>query len=179
MDLPLSADEARAAERSTRRWLAAHRAELHLAVRVTVAGVVAYGLAQLVALPQGYWAVFTAVLVTQASVGGSLNAAFERLIGTLGGALYSAAVAVLLPHSSALTVGLALAVSLAPLAALAAIIPAFRVAPVTAVILLLGNAGAAEGPVLAGLLRTLEVGLGGIVGLAVSMSVLPLSLIHI
>jgi uncharacterized membrane protein YccC len=169
----LSADESSAPQTRAARWLAAHRAELHFAVRVTVAGVAAYALAELLALPQGYWAVFTAVLVTQASVGGSLNAAFERLIGTLGGAVYCAVVAVLLPHSGAMTVGLALAVSLAPLAVLAAIIPAFRVAPVTAVILLLGNAGAAEGPVLAGLLRTLEVGLGGIVGLAVSMSVLP------
>lgn len=154
-------------------WLSHRRAELHLAVRITVAGVGAFALAQVLGLPQGYWAVFTAVLVTQASVGGSLNAAFDRLVGTLSGAIYSAIVAIFIPHTDVVMLGLALAVSLAPLAALAAIFPTFRVAPVTAVILLLGNAGAEEGPVLAGSLRTLEVGLGGFVGLIVSMSVLP------
>ena len=54
-------------------WLTKRRAELQFGARITVAGLAAFALAQLVSLPQGYWAVFTAVLVTQASVGGSLT----------------------------------------------------------------------------------------------------------
>jgi uncharacterized membrane protein YccC len=155
------------------RWLRRRRAELQFGTRITVAGVAAFALAELVSLPQSYWAVFTAVLVTQASVGGSLTAARDRLVGTLGGAAYSALIAVLIPHNEPISLGAALAISLAPLAALAAINPVFRVAPVTAVIILLGSAGVQEGPVLAALLRTLEVTFGGIVGLAVSVLVLP------
>ena len=154
-------------------WLNRRRAELQFGARITVAGVAAFALAELVNLPQGYWAVFTAVLVTQASLGGSLTAARDRLVGTLGGAAYSAVIAVLIPHQDPVMLGLVLAITLAPLAALAAINPIFRVAPVTAVIMLLGTAGAQEGPVLAAVLRTLEVALGGLVGLLVSVLVLP------
>lgn len=155
------------------QWLSRRRAELQFGARITVAGVAAFAVAELVSLPQGYWAVFTAVLVTQASVGGSLTAARDRFVGTLGGAGYSALVAALIPHADPLSLGVALAIALAPLAALAAIYPYFRVAPVTAVILMLGTTGTQEGPVFAALLRTLEVGVGGFVGLAVSMLVLP------
>jgi uncharacterized membrane protein YccC len=155
------------------RWLRRRRAELQFGIRITVAGLAAFVLAELVSLPQSYWAVFTAVLVTQASVGGSLTAARDRLVGTLGGAAYSALIAVLIPHTEPVSIAVALAISLAPLAVLAAINPVFRVAPVTAVIILLGTAGVQEGPVLAALLRTLEVTFGGLVGLAVSVLVLP------
>jgi uncharacterized membrane protein YccC len=69
--------------------------------------------------------------------------------------------------------GVALAISLTPLALLAAFNPSFRVAPITAVILLLGSSSSAEGPFLAALLRTVEVSLGGFVGMAVSLFFLP------
>jgi uncharacterized membrane protein YccC len=149
------------------------RAELRLSVRITVAGLASFALAQAFSLPQGYWAVFTAVLVVQASVGGSLKFAVDRLIGTLGGAVFGALVATLVPHGNIAMLGAALGLSLAPLALLSALNASFRVAPITAVILLLGSSGATEGPVLAAMLRTLEVSIGGVVGLAVSLFVLP------
>jgi uncharacterized membrane protein YccC len=155
------------------RWVLRRRTELQFGTRVTVAGLAAFVLAELIALPQSYWAVFTAVLVTQASVGGSLTAARDRLIGTLGGAAYSAVVAVLIPHTEPVGIALALLAALGPLAVLAALNPVFRVAPVTGVIILLGTAGVQEGPILAAFLRTLEVAFGGFVGLAVSVLVLP------
>jgi uncharacterized membrane protein YccC len=69
--------------------------------------------------------------------------------------------------------GVALAISLAPLALLAALNPSYRVAPITAVIILLGSAGTTEGPFLAAGLRTIEVSLGGLVGMGVSLFLLP------
>src|SRR5262245_7847600 len=60
---------------------------------MTVAGLLAYALAEIFALPQGYWAVFSAIIITQASVGGSVRATADRLIGTIGGALAGAVVA--------------------------------------------------------------------------------------
>jgi hypothetical protein len=67
---------------------------------MTVAGLLAYVLAESFALPQGYWAVFSAIIIVQASVGGSIKATTDRLIGTIGGAVAGGAVAYLLPHTS-------------------------------------------------------------------------------
>jgi hypothetical protein len=44
-------------------------------------------LAQLFTSPQGYWAVFSAIIIMQASVGGSVKATINRVIGTIGGAV--------------------------------------------------------------------------------------------
>lgn len=156
-----------------RAWTAKRRSEIRLAARMTVAAVASYALVHLLDLPQGYWAVFTAVLIMQTSIGGSLQAIFDRLIGTLGGASYGAVVATLVPHENVMAMGAALALSLAPLALAAAVNPSFRVAPITAVIVLLGNAGIQEGPVEAAFYRTIAVALGSLVGLGVALMVLP------
>src|SRR5258705_5709064 len=138
-------------------WTRRH-AELRHGVRIAAAGVLSFALAQALALPQGYWAVFTAVLVVQGSVGGSWKASIDRLFGTLLGAAYGAGIATLVPHDDALMMGIALTISLTPLAFLSAFKPSYRVAPLTAVILLLGSAGTTEGPFLAPALRTIEGG---------------------
>ena len=62
----------------------------------------------------------TAVIVIQASVGGSLKAGVDRLIGTLCGAAFGALVALLVPHTDPVPRGLALIAAVAPLALLAA-----------------------------------------------------------
>ena len=62
-----------------RRWVSANSAALRLRARMTVAGLLAYLLAELFALPQGYWAVFSAIIIMQASVGGSVKATLDRL----------------------------------------------------------------------------------------------------
>jgi uncharacterized membrane protein YccC len=154
-------------------FLTRRSAEIRHGLRITIAGVLSFALALALGLPQGYWAVFTAVLVVQGSVGGSWKASVDRFLGTLLGAVYGAVIATLIPHENALTLGAALAISLTPLALLAAFNASYRVAPITAVILLLGSAGVTEGPFLAAFMRTLEVGLGGLVGMTVSLVVLP------
>lgn len=159
------------------RWLgelwSRNRLEIRHGLRIAAGGLASYAAGHLLGLPQAYWAVFTAVLVVQGSVGGSWKASTDRFVGTLFGAAYGAAVATLVPHDNAFTLGVALAVSLLPLALLSAFYPAFRVAPITAIILLLGSTGAAEGPIRAALLRTLEVALGGVFGMAVSLFLFP------
>jgi hypothetical protein len=62
-----------------RDWIAAHRAEITLSLRITVAGLIALALGELFGVKQVYWAVLTAVIVMQASVGGSLKATMDRL----------------------------------------------------------------------------------------------------
>ncbi|HYM04258.1 MAG TPA: FUSC family protein, partial [Stellaceae bacterium] len=154
-------------------WLARHAADFRLSVRVTAAGLLTYALAEGLHLAQGYWAVFTAVIVIQASVGGSLKATLDRLTGTLGGAVYGAAVGLLVPHSDRPGMAVALAVALAPLAFLAAVNSSFRIAPVTAVIVLLGTTSQQAGLLGGAIDRVFEIGLGCVAGFAVSFVVLP------
>src|SRR5580698_2230529 len=123
--------------RSLRALVHRRRVQLALSIRVTIAALVALALAQLLQLPLPLWAVLTAVIVTQMSVGRSMKATFDYLVGTLGGAIYGGAIGVLIPHASEVALLAVLALAVAPLALLAAINPRFSVAPITAIIVLL------------------------------------------
>jgi uncharacterized membrane protein YccC len=139
---------------------------------MSAAGLISFAVAHLIGLSQVYWAVLTAIIVMQASIGGSLKAVIERLLGTIGGAGWGVAVTLAVPHGGAFSLGLALAVALVPLAALAAFRPSYRIAPVTAAIVLLGHSGE-SGVVATALDRVFEIGLGSVVALAVALTVSP------
>ncbi|WP_049974437.1 FUSC family protein [Azospirillum sp. B4] len=154
--------------------LAALRApELRLAFRVTVAGTAALAMARLFNLPQGYWAVITAIMVMQASIGGSMKAALDRFAGTLSGAAWGALVATFGPHDTLVHLCLTLAAALAPLAWLAARYPVCKLAPVTAVIVLLTSVGGAQSSFMLALDRVLEIVMGNVIGLGVALFILP------
>ena len=153
-------------------WIARHRAELGLSLRITVAGLLTFAVGYLIGLSQVYWAVLTAIIVTQASVGGSLKATTDRLIGTIVGAAWGVAATVAVPHPDALSTAGALAVAIVPLAGLVALRPGYRVAPVTAAIVLLGPAGA-SGVVEAALDRVIEIAIGCVVALTVVLAIMP------
>ena len=154
-------------------WAERHAAQLRLGARTVVAGTITFLLAHLFNLAQGYWAVFTAVIVTQMTVGGSLKASVDRLIGTIGGAVYGGAIIYLAAPADPISKAVALAVALGPLAVLAALDDRFRVAPVTAVIMLLVPTAPTIGPVSFTIDRILEIALGGAVAVVVSLFVLP------
>jgi uncharacterized membrane protein YccC len=150
------------------------RARLRFCVRMTIAAVLAFAVTQFLALPlHGLWAVLTAVVATQMSVGRSLQATAEYVIGTIGGAVYASAIGVLVPHTTALAMAGVLALAIAPLAYAAVLNPSFRVAPFTAVMLLLIATSLDEGPIESAVYRLLEVALGGGVAVAVSLLILP------
>jgi uncharacterized membrane protein YccC len=157
---------------NARDWIAAHRAEITLSLRITVAGLIALAIGELLGVRQVYWAVLTAVIVMQASVGGSLKATMDRLAGTVAGALWGALLGVVIPHPGTLATAGLLAVALLPLAALVAWWPSFRVAPVTAIIVLLVPHGEA-GPVQAATERLIEIALGCAVALGVALAITP------
>jgi uncharacterized membrane protein YccC len=151
-----------------------YRMQLRLCLRVTLAAMAAFILAQFVAIPLGgLWAVLTAIVVTQMSLGGSLRATIEYFVGTFGGAVYAGAIAALVPHHSEISTLAVLALAVAPLALLAAINPNFRVGPFTAVIVVLGATATHTDPISSAFYRVLEVALGGFIGLLVSFLVLP------
>jgi uncharacterized membrane protein YccC len=150
-----------------------YRTEIALAVRVTVAAVLALILAKFFSFNLPLWAVLTALVVTQASIGRSLKATIDYLAGTLGGAIYGGAIAVLIPHAGEFALLTVLALALAPLAFLAAVRPSLAVAPVTATIVLLVPEMTHTTPIASAIDRIMEVVLGGTTGVLVSLLVLP------
>lgn len=154
------------------RGLRARGAEGRQALQVAVGCAVAFALYHLFNLPQGYWAVFTVVIVMQGSLGGTLTAAFDRMKGTLLGAAVGALAAVARPQTP-LGLGIALALSVLITAFIAALRPTYKVAPVTAVIMLISPSGGAIGPVESAGLRVVEIFIGSVVGVLTSLLVFP------
>ncbi len=149
------------------------RAQLALSVRVTTAALAALALALALHLRLPLWAVLTAVIVTQMSVGRSLKATLDYLVGTVSGAIYGGAIGILIPHDSELALLGVLALAVAPLALVATMRPSLSVAPITAIIVLLVPAITHVSPSASAFDRVLEVALGGVTGFAVSLLVFP------
>jgi uncharacterized membrane protein YccC len=153
--------------------LGSRKVEFGLSVRVTVAAFGALAIAMALGLKLPLWAVLTALIVTQMSVGRSLKATRDYLVGTVGGAIYGGAVAMLVPHSGEGALLAVLVLAVAPLAFIAAINPAFNAATVTAIIVLLVPLMSHDTPLASAIDRVLEVTVGAITGLLVSFLVLP------
>src|SRR5271168_2990606 len=117
--------------------LRSRKLELGLGVRVTVASLTALTIALAVGLKLPLWAVLTSIIVTQMSVGRSLKATRDYLIGTIGGAIYGGTIAVLIPHNGEGALLAVMVMAVAPLAFIAAINPSLNTATVTAIIVLL------------------------------------------
>ena len=144
-----------------------------LAVRVTVAAVGAYAIAIALHLMLPLWAVLTSLIVTQMSVGRSLKATRDYMLGTIGGAIYGGAIAILIPHSGEGGLLALLVLAVAPLAFIAAINPSLNSATVTAVIVLLVPTMHHADPLDSAIDRVIEVTVGALTGLLVSFLVLP------
>lgn len=163
---------------AARKWLyaqsRAYRAQLRFSIRVTVAAISALLIAQFFALPlHGLWVVLTATVVTQLSVGSSLRAGLEYVLGTLGGAVFAGLIGFVFPATTVLGESAILAITVAPLAFLAALNPNFRVAPFSAVLVLLISGQLGEDPIRSALTRLLEVALGGAVAVIISFVIFP------
>jgi uncharacterized membrane protein YccC len=156
-----------------RGLLRERRAELRLCVRMTTAAVLSLAVSHLLDLPIALWTVLTAVILTQMSVGRSLKATTDYLLGTLGGAIYAGAVGTLVPHESEAALLVALAIAVAPAALFVAVNPRFSAATFTAVMVFLAPGITHAGPIASAAERVFEVAIGGIVGLLVSLTVLP------
>ena len=155
----------------TREFLKRRGPELRQTLRVTIATGVAYVAFRLLDLQQGYWAVFTVLIVMQGSIGGTLGAATERMIGTLAGAVFGGLAAAF--HSNT-SVGVGIALVLVTFVTIwsAAVRPQLRVAPVTAAIMLLTEpAGAPVGEFVID--RIIEIGLGGLIGVLATVLIFP------
>jgi hypothetical protein len=149
------------------------KTQLALAIRITIAATAAYAVASALHLLLPLWAVLTSLIVTQMSVGRSLKATRDYMLGTIGGAIYGGAIAVFIPHSGEAALLALLVLAVAPLALIAAINPSLNAATVTAVIVLLVPALNHADPLASTIDRVSEVAVGAVVGLLVSFLVLP------
>ncbi|MGE4535996.1 MAG: aromatic acid exporter family protein [Desulfovibrio sp.] len=139
--------------------------------RTAVAAVVTQLVVTVLNLPQGYWAVITAVIVMQANIGGSIRAAWARLLGTGVGAVMGI-VAVHGGGSSWPALGMAVFATLMVCTAVPFLRESSRVGGITAVIVLLAGHGDVSALTL-GLDRFFEIAVGIITALAVSLSFFP------
>jgi Fusaric acid resistance protein family len=152
----------------------AYRPQWRFCLRMTASGLAAFATAQLLQIPlQGLWVIITAIVVTNVSAGASLQATLQYIIGTVGGAIYAAIIGILIPHGTPLAEAGVLALAIAPLALVAAFNPNFRVAPFSAVLVLLIAGRFGQGPVESALTRSSEVALGGVIAVIVSLLVFP------
>lgn len=154
-------------------WIEDNAVPLRLATRIVVASLLTFLLCHAFGLTQSSWAILTAIVVMQSSVGASLKATLDRFAGSIGGAFWGVCVLLAVPRDTTAAMGLALAVTLAPLALLAALKPSYRVAPITGVILLLTPALQDRSIWLTGMDRILEVGIGSVVAVLVALLVFP------
>jgi uncharacterized membrane protein YccC len=104
-------------------------------IKTGIAGTIAYAIYAGWHLHQGYWAVFAALVITQANLGASWKAALYRTIGSTCGAL-AAALLVPILGKGPLGVGLVLFVLASFFAYLTALHPTFSAAGFTAAIIL-------------------------------------------
>ena len=91
-------------------------------------------------ISHGSWAVLTAVILTQMSVGKSVKATIDYALGTLGGAIYAGLIAAFVPRLNDAALAAILAIAIAPVALLAALSPRFAAAPSSAAIVVLAPA---------------------------------------
>ena len=119
----------------------------------------------------GYWAMITVCVVVQGNIGGTLDAGLTQFAGTVvGGVLGMAGVWLRAHHMG--PDWLILFGVLAPLAVLSASDTHLRTGPVTALIVMLVTPTSGSGIAL-GLARIGEIAIGSVIGIAVSILVLP------
>jgi uncharacterized membrane protein YccC len=104
-------------------------------IKVGLAGTITYALYAGWHLPEGYWAIFAALVVTQANLGASWKAAMYRTIGSTCGAV-SAALLMPALGNGAIAVGVAFFLLASLFGYLTSLHPSFTAADFTAALIL-------------------------------------------
>jgi uncharacterized membrane protein YccC len=141
---------------------ARHGAQLALAV------LAAYAISASFGLPESLWAVMSALIVVRPNTGTTLSAGWTRLAGTVVGTLAGIAGVWFQHHGASLpavTLGL-----VAGLAFASAVVPVFASAPIAALIVLSSTAIPGHSVLQVAGLRGIEVGIGVLTGVAVSLA---------
>ncbi|MES2072963.1 MAG: FUSC family protein [Pseudomonadota bacterium] len=144
------------------------RKSLQAALRQGLKGLLAAGLAWLAAdalhLPQTHWAVISALVVVQGTLGTTLRAGRDRILGTVFGAACGALAGTV--YGWGWPMPLLLLAALAPAVLLASWRRSFRTAPIAAMIVV-SSLSSHSSALTAALLRVAEISLGAAIGVAV------------
>ena len=139
-------------------------------LKTGIAGLITYAIYIGFHLPEGYWAVFTALVVTQANLGASWKAALYRTAGSTAGA-FAAALVMPVVGIGPVRTGLILFGLSALFAFLTTIHPSFNAAGFTAALVLL--LGSQMQPWHLAWLRVLYTVLGAVIAFLVGVLVWP------
>ncbi|MBO9647689.1 MAG: FUSC family protein [Variovorax sp.] len=130
--------------------------------------LLSYGASAAMGLPESLWAVMSAVIVVRPTIGSSLGVGWQRVQGTVLGALLALVGVWLRQHG--MNGALATLGVVGALAYGSAMLPALRSAPIAALIVLGGAAVAEHSALQIALLRVLEISVGVGVGLLISLT---------
>lgn len=138
-------------------------------VRLLSASALAYGAATMFGLPDRFWAMVTAVVVTQPMLQATLAAGLDRVLGTVLGAVAGLSVIFCARHGLPESVGFCTALVL--LAIVTAVWPNMRLSCITLIVVVLvpSNGLSFSRPID----RVLEILLGTLVAVIASAAVLP------
>ena len=140
------------------------RAQAWQTVRILGACALAFAASALIGLPERFWSMITAVVVTQPALDSTLSAGRDRIAGTLIGAAAAACVILAARHGAPSHV--LFWVALVPLAVLTAVWPNLRLCCVTLIVAVLvpGSGNSFSRP----LDRVVEIVLGVLAAVLVS-----------
>jgi uncharacterized membrane protein YccC len=139
-------------------------------LKTGIAGLITYAIYSHFHLPEGYWAVFTALVVTQANLGASWKAALYRTAGSTAGALAAAVVGPWI-GTGAIRTGFILFVLASLFAFLTTLHPSFSAAGFTAALVLL--LGTQLQPWHLAWLRVLYTVMGAVIAFLVGVLIWP------
>lgn len=139
-----------------------------LSVQAAIAAAVLFTIMQTLRMPEKFVGVLSAVLVLSPGVGGTLTSAWKRFAATLIGVLVGVACVWAIPGGYGTAI--ALAVSMLVMNAIAGLFPQWQYGVVAAVALALGSD---EDLLQVSIDRSLSIGLGVLIGSAVSLVIWP------
>lgn len=142
-------------------------------LQLVAAVVAAFAASAVLRLPEGAWAVMSALIVTRANADATMAAGWQRVAATIAGSLCGLAGAWLFAGADARAWLALLPVAL--LAFATADRPGLRSAPIAALIVLSAAGRAGASPVAVAALRTLEIAVGAAAGIGVAWAAHRLS----
>lgn len=125
-----------------------------------------YGIAVALGLPERFWVVITVLIVMRADAGSALDAGWDRVLGTVIGAV-AGLLGVYLHHAGASGTAVTLAI-VSGLAFGSAALPMLRSSAVAALIVLAAGELAGHSAYEAAVLRVVQIGIGVLVSVAVA-----------
>lgn len=141
--------------------------DVRYGLQLAMAVLISYAIPLLMHIPEGFWAVMTALIVMRSHTGATMEEGWARLKGALAGT--AGGLFGVWLHAMGFLNAAVVLVMIAAMAFIAGIAPKLRAAPITALIILSSGSIPGHGPWQVAGLRIIEIMIGIVAGLGVSM----------